>query len=272
MNTQSGGAATCPTCGKAYASPRGVKVHHAKSHGERLEGYEHTSPETHECPSCEREFDTKNGVKIHHVRGHGESIAGEEVECAVCGTVEYRPPSRATDPGFCSPGCHAEWQEDQFSGGGNLNWSEVGKDLICKWCGVEYDNHPSRLSTTRFCSRACTDTWRSEVKSGENAPSWVGGCDGFYGHNWGDQRGKARRRDQYRCQHCGRTEPEHIEDFGTQLCVHHIRPIRLYKEESDAPVWWQEGNRLNNLITLCRGECHQVWEQMAPLRPDTPAD
>jgi hypothetical protein len=28
---------------------------------------------------------------------------------------------------------------------------------------------------------------------------------------------------------------------------------------------------MENLITLCRGECHRTWEQMAPLRPDTGA-
>lgn len=57
---------------------------------------------------------------------------------------------------------------------------------------------------------------------------------------WENARETALRRDQYRCQHCDRREGK----WGTDLQVHHIRPVK-------------EGGShdLNNLATLCN-TCH----------------
>jgi len=99
---------------------------------------------------------------------------------------------------------------------------------------------------------------------GENSPHWRTG-ERHYGSGWNiPKRRKARIRDQARCQHCGMTEPEHIEKHGTKHHVHHLTPARYF----DNP---EERNAMSNLITLC-AHCHLgVWEPMSPLRPDTRA-
>jgi 5-methylcytosine-specific restriction endonuclease McrA len=53
-----------------------------------------------------------------------------------------------------------------------------------------------------------------------------------------------RKRDGYRCQHCGKTQKQN----GRSLDVHHIRPFRLFDNYTDA-------NELDNLISLCMS-CH----------------
>lgn len=62
------------------------------------------------------------------------------------------------------------------------------------------------------------------------------------------------------------TEPEHLAEFGCKHSVHHITPIREFRDGGDLDH--EAANNLENLITLCRS-CHSEWEQMAPLRPDT---
>jgi len=59
---------------------------------------------------------------------------------------------------------------------------------------------------------------------------------------WERARERAKRRDQYRCRHCGLTE---ADVSGLDLQVHHILPISQGGTHS-----------LDNLATLCNG-CHQ---------------
>jgi len=91
----------------------------------------------------------------------------------------------------------------------------------------------------------------------------------YRGPNWEKQRERARFRDQYRCQNCGVTQPEHLADFGRGLSVHHLTPIRVFRENSDDGPNWDRVNALDNLLTLCQ-PCHQsIYEPMAPLRPQS---
>ncbi|MDD5625029.1 MAG: DEAD/DEAH box helicase [Candidatus Cloacimonetes bacterium] len=67
-----------------------------------------------------------------------------------------------------------------------------------------------------------------------------------YGKNWLEITKVIRKRDGYRCQHCGAIEkdiPHHI---------HHIIPFRKF----DNP---EEANKPHNLITLCP-KCHRLAE------------
>lgn len=272
MTMAGGGSHECPECGEEFRSTRGVKVHHAKAHDEPLDDVEPHNSEGHECPSCDRVFDTQNAVKIHHTRTHNESIAGREVECEQCGEVERVPPSKAEGYTCCSPECQKKWQAESQSGSANPNWSSVGKELVCEWCGSLYGKEPSKATNSRFCSRECTDAWRSVAKSGENAPAWRGGYDDYYGPNWATQRQLALDRDQHRCQNCGMSEGEHIEKHGRMNPVHHITPLREFKDGDDFD--YESANKLSNLITLC-DDCHPKAERMAPLLPDgvgSPAD
>lgn len=69
-----------------------------------------------------------------------------------------------------------------------------------------------------------------------------------YRGNWGEQRQRAKRRDQARCQDCGRTDAQHREECGRGLDVHHKTPY----SEFDDP---KKANELSNLVALCR-RCH----------------
>lgn len=88
--------------------------------------------------------------------------------------------------------------------------------------------------------------------SGEDHPSWKGGYKPYYGPSWLPARRAARERDEYKCQRCGMADQEHIERFGQELHVHHIRPLRTFEKHAGA-------NDLDNLITLCR-DCHDKLE------------
>jgi hypothetical protein len=69
-----------------------------------------------------------------------------------------------------------------------------------------------------------------------------------YGSNWPEQRQKAIRRDEWRCQDCGLTMKAHQCIWDGGLHVHHRAKFREFEDCESA-------NRLKNLITLCR-ECH----------------
>lgn len=103
------------------------------------------------------------------------------------------------------------------------------------------------------------------VLTGEDNPNWKGGERFDYGDGWDDaKRRQVRIRDQARCQDCGMTEAEHVVIHNTSLHVHHITPARDFDDAKPR-------NALSNLITLCV-RCHNSWEKIAPLQPDTRAD
>jgi DEAD/DEAH box helicase domain-containing protein len=73
-----------------------------------------------------------------------------------------------------------------------------------------------------------------------------------YGPNWKQQRDRARTRDEFRCQVCGREEGER------QHHVHHKTPFRQFDSYLSA-------NQLENLVTLCP-TCHRREESAVRLR------
>ena len=90
--------------------------------------------------------------------------------------------------------------------------------------------------------------WQSENLKGENNPSWLGGWKKYYGINWVEQKNKARKRDNYTCQLCGKKENGRAHD------VHHKIPFRKFGIKR-----YLEANDLSNLITLCNS-CHLRYE------------
>lgn len=71
-----------------------------------------------------------------------------------------------------------------------------------------------------------------------------------YGPNWDEQRLKARIRDHARCQVCGKTDKEHMNEYGRVNHVHHILPRSEFMDENGM-LDYEAANRLSNLITLC---------------------
>lgn len=68
-----------------------------------------------ECPTCGDGFGTERGVKVHHAKTHGESIAGELFECDNCGGAARRTPALVGryEHDFCSPSCHHEFRDER---------------------------------------------------------------------------------------------------------------------------------------------------------------
>lgn len=90
-------------------------------------------------------------------------------------------------------------------------------------------------------------------RTGEDHPRWNPNSERIhYGSNWSEQRQRAIRRDQARCQvpGCGRTEAESLVRYGLGLDVHHLTPIREFKR--DGEIDHEAVNSLDNLLTLYR--------------------
>lgn len=281
----------CPSCNKTFDTDRGLKVHHKQKHGESIAdrpANERGSKKgaEHECPSCSKSFDSKLGMKSHHAKAHGDPLRPQH-ECEECGDIFETKPHR--NPTYCSYECK---YKNAPSGRENGNWKQY-KTVTCERCSDDFDVRPSvadrrrfcsmecrrnqvtiecahcgdeynikacAADGSRFCSRECYHEWMKTGMVGPNNPRWKGGVLP-YGEGWSkNKKRRVRMRDQARCQHCGRTEPEHLAEFGTKHVVHHIRPARSFDNS-------EKRNAMENLITLCRGDCHRTWEQMSPLRP-----
>lgn len=221
------------------------------------EEFEVTSSRKDEARFCSRECHSEWMVRNTAGEDHPSWKKNIEIVCESCGDVFEVPPSRGTAR-FCSIVCKAEWDSGRMAGDGNPSWSGGVATVVCEWCGVEFGVIQSREDEARFCSERCYGNWFSENLSGEDSPHWKGGYE--YGTGWPEQREKARKRDGYKCGLCGKPEEEQIEENGRKLPVHHIRPLMEFDGD------FKQGNRLENLITLC-DNCHPTVEQMAPLLP-----
>jgi len=69
-----------------------------------------------DCPTCDDSFDTEYGLKLHHAKSHGESLAYSEYECQVCGKSFERKDSEAErrDGTFCSRECWNDRELDSI--------------------------------------------------------------------------------------------------------------------------------------------------------------
>jgi len=144
------------------------------------------------------------------------------------------------------------------------------------WLRKQYESKDRRvpdIADEVGCVPATVYKWLNEhnietespggcVGAGENHHNWNGGRVNYYGESWHPQRRRARQRDNCACQGCGISDEAHKEEVGEELHVHHITPLRQFESR-------EEGNKLKNLITLCRG-CHDKWEGI-PLRPENDA-
>jgi DEAD/DEAH box helicase domain-containing protein len=83
---------------------------------------------------------------------------------------------------------------------------------------------------------------------------WLGEPVRDYGPNWAQQRERARRRDGFKCRHCGLPERE-----DRRHDVHHVRPFRTFGYVSGENENYRAANRLENLVTLC-ASCHRRAE------------
>jgi hypothetical protein len=120
---------------------------------------------------------------------------------------------------------------------------------FCDNCPTVIFKKPSEITEHNFCSIECMGEYyaRTGMFAGINSGTWLGGDINYYGPNWREQRRKARKRDNYTCQDCGKTEAE----TESELSVHHLIPFRKFNGD------WKKANQLSNLITLCEHPCHR---------------
>jgi len=127
---------------------------------------------------------------------------------------------------------------------------------------TEYNEHGKfsrQLAINRFGS------WPKAVKAAGLEPLAPGGLPGernphwadrepYYGPNWNERADEIRARDDYECQNCGMPNAVHIDEYGEQLNVHHIKKARKFDCH-------QEANRDENLVSLCNS-CHGKYEYL----------
>ncbi len=88
---------------------------------------------------------------------------------------------------------------------------------------------------------------------------WSADRGGDRGPDWEIQRDRARRRDGYRCVHCGAPERP-----GRAHEVHHLTPFREFGWQPGQNYAYRYANRLENLVTLCP-RCHRLAERQVAL-------
>lgn len=259
----------CLECDKVYESHQGLSYH-----------YKTTECDGPECPECgDSHFVSKHGLARHYGRTHdGHYSVHERLMDAAWFREKYHKEGYSTadiaDLVGCAR-CVAQTWKDRHGiktntdhksrgcGEDNPTWVDNMYEVECDYCGETTEVIKQRLERGEhnFCDNECMSRWKSENWVGDNNPLHTGG-PAKYGPNWKEQRAKAWKRDQYRCQRCMRSEAE----LGEKPAAHHIRKIKKFKAKYDAPEWYERGNRLDNLLCLCRS-CHPKWEGI-PLRID----
>lgn len=201
----------CFSCEKEYTRPHKRLLHMRKCCPNLLD----------KCPTCGDGFTNESGVKMHHARQHGESLSKVDVYCEKCGGFYKRVyKSNVESYSYCDE-CRTEVKSDRLSGESNPMYG-TGKtvEYDCKYCG-EHNERPASDYVTVFCDSACRNSWLREEHTGENHVEWNGGKVGYYGPNWEEKRKQCLERDGHRCQSCGKHNDDatialnihHIEPF-----------------------------------------------------------
>lgn len=202
------------------------------------------------CKNCGKLFMTRHPEQSCCGRSCAREYANKDkpvytIVCGGCGKSfksNYLVDSRGIERKYCCMDClraaHA---------------AKKPKHRKCAVCGVEFCAivflprwgryaYDKQLTT---CSTKC----RSELKRGHNNPMWQGGITAYHrSRNWQTIAEKARARDKYTCQRCGKKQ----EENGRKLDVHHIITYHTVNDSKKA-------NKLSNLITLC-STCHRKVE------------
>lgn len=152
---------------------------------------------------------------------------------------------------FCSKDC---WHNHAV-GENNPTWNSA--KIECANChkSLVRQLHRLDMNDLQFCTQQCRADYYSLVIVGPEHHLWRGGVKHYRGPNWYRQRDKARERDGFRCQHCGKTEKQ----LGKKLHVHHIVPFREFGYIRGVNENYKTANAMSNLISLCQS-CHMPAE------------
>jgi len=245
--------ATCPTCGRDdFDSRRGMKYHHALTHGESL------STVTLECGWCGSEYEIRRdeadrsrycSVECNTAAMQTDAHPNhtqKEVPCSNCGdsVVTTRQERMDHDHHYCDEDCQYEGQ----TGEGHHSYNSV--EIGCEECGTVVKRPKSQVgSMGSFCSHECYAKYLSREWSGQGSPLWRGG----YTHtgslrkmmserSWRRVADEVRQAAGRKCEKCGSPSD------GKKLDVHHIVPLVAGGTNGS----W-------NLMALC-DSCHNTVE------------
>lgn len=254
----------CPTCGDAFESERGMKVHHKLSHGESIAGVEAT------CGFCGESF-TASSYQIQQSDGavycsrqcsQDAQRDRYSVPCSVCGKRVERRRCNINRKNFCSSECKSAGMS------GDLSPRWAGREVItCEVCGAEFEVKPSHKDTRICCSRECSKEYKSQNYSGENHPSWEGGpvtveCD---------LCGEKTQVKRYRLE-------QYENNFCTAEC--HVEWMREHAPTGENSAAWKGGlvevecancgdsvrrkphRTQNHDRHFCSNDCKSEWQQI----------
>lgn len=153
---------TCPTCEKPFDGDnlQGMKIHHSRSHGERL--VDHTT-----CNYCGEEFEIPYGQERRFCsrecsgKHQSETVEKVSLTCKNCEEEFMMLPSRADRYQFCSDDCRTAYNR---------------VTLECEGCGEKYERPRSEKDRSRFCSRECQARQRGKANKKEPVPVECDGC------------------------------------------------------------------------------------------------
>jgi len=249
----------CPTCGQTFSGTRGMRVHHAHTHDERLPNCE--------CANCGASFYSEterkycsSGCRDESVSFEGASNPNyqggkETTDCEICGEMFTYYPSEKSSK-YCATCVKEEnWRpRPDVTGADHPNWNGGKKTLTCEVCDESFERYPSNVTgEVSLCGKECQQEWLSEAFTGDGHPNWEGGDTGAYGPGWNRVRRTALKRDGYGCVVCGRSKAE----IGRNPDVHHITPVRVFAESDDHDI--ADAHELTNVVSLCIG-CHRKAE------------
>lgn len=264
-------ASTCPTCGRGFDTEQGLKIHHARAHGESIAGVE---VECEQCGETVRKEPWQVEQRDHHFCSrecHGVfQVSLVAVKCDYCGEEVQKQPHQLenNDHHFCSRECMGAWRSEHKAGENAAAWRGGNVEVACAQCGETMRKKPADAEQYdhHFCSLECKGAWQSDHKTGENAPRWRGGSPNHYGPSWRRQRRAALSRADAACELCGLTREQHRTLHGRDLEVHHKVPFRVFGVEHHA-----QANALSNLVVVCRS-CHHQIEPVSQRRAPAGGD
>lgn len=244
-------AVVCPVCSVTFhVKPYRLKAVPSPCCSRRCTGIR-------QAPQKIEKTQKRNRTGEHNPNWRGGKV---QVACDQCGEILERKPYAAKrgDHQFCNQACRGAWGATHLVGSDNKKWQGGAPEETCDWCGKIYRRFRAKrdaIYTAHFCSRKCQSSWQDGKRTGAANPVWRGGAVGYYGPNWLTQKRAARKRDGYKCQHCGK----HQKKCRRALDVHHIQPFRTFGYIPGENDNYLQANDLTNLITFCP-QCHKQAE------------
>ena len=191
------------------------------------------------CPLCGKIFEVKkshaNIRKFCSQKCYDKFRMRETVirTCPICGKKFKVVAARKSSARYCSYICYYKAHK-------GTNFHELISKIKrkCACCGTEFEMFPCKVKQEKgkYCSKECY----TKDAVGKNSWSWRDGSsfEPYPPEFNNNLKEETRKRDNYICQKCGKTQEEELLSSNRKLAIHHID----YDKTNCNP---------NNLITLC---------------------